>query len=64
MQLGQQKTSKKQQIIRMLDLKMLKTFVLDTFAGENTIKPMDFHVFAFLVLVLENDKDSNTRHLH
>jgi len=37
---------------------MLKTFILDTFAGENAIKPMDFQVCAFLVLVLENDKDS------
>ena len=54
-QLGQQKTSKKPQIIRILDFKMLKTFILDTFAGENAIKPMYFHVFAFLILVLEND---------
>ena len=33
--------------IRFLDLKMLKTFVLDTFADENTIKPMDFQFSMF-----------------
>ena len=31
--------------ITFLDLKMLKTFVLDTFADENTIKPMYFQFF-------------------
>ena len=31
--------------ITFLDLKMLKTFVLDTFAGENTVKPMYFQFF-------------------
>ena len=32
--------------ITFLDLKMLKTFVLDTFADENTIKPLDFQLVA------------------
>ena len=30
-----------QQFIRILDLKVLKTFILDTFAGEHAIKPTD-----------------------
>ena len=31
------------QFIRVLDLKVLKTLVLDTFAAENTVKQMVFH---------------------
>ena len=31
--------------IRVLNLKVLKTLILDTFAGEHTIKPMDFQSF-------------------
>ena len=28
----------------VLNLKVLKTFILDTFAGEHAIKPMDFQL--------------------
>ena len=31
--------------IRFFDIKVLKTFILDTFASENAIKPMDFQFF-------------------
>ena len=34
------------QFIRVWDLKVLKTLVLDTFAGENAIKPTVLHVTA------------------
>ena len=37
---------------------MLKTFILDTFAGENAIKPMDFYLFEFFVFAL---KDSHSK---
>ena len=34
--------------IRVLELKVLKTFILDTLAGENTVKPMVFDVLGSL----------------
>ena len=37
-------------MLARVNLKVLKTFILDTFAAENKIKPMDFQLFVFFAV--------------
>ena len=48
--LVEQEASILQLLIRVLELEMISTFILDTFAGENAIKHMAVHhLFVFFV---------------